>query len=353
MPRRGFTLIDLAALLVMASTTGLMMLSPGCRLFQAREQARQLKDATQQRGIHQSLIVFAQNNRDRYPLPSQLDLAGNTIDVGQEADASRATLLDSTRHVMAICLFQGFVPLEMYVSTDEAGRIEVFHDYEFFDPPHAANPRLALWDPAFRATPEDSGFGVAEGAAPGGFSYAHTPLFADRLMHWRNTFAATEAVLANRGPSYTLDGPAATGTWQLVADDAGARAAAEADDARFDTPRGPRSNTLRMFGDDSAWEGNVVYNDNHTEFHERPDPDTLRFAFTGLDPAARRQNDNIFVNEDDQARTPMDDQNTFGAGVRDRDIYLRSYAGGDAADPRITMQGKGDARRWSIDVFLD
>lgn len=347
---RAFTLIDLVALAITLATSGAMMLAPGCRLFRARESARQLRDATQQRGIHQSLIIFAQNNQDRYVLPSLVDRRGSTVDVGQAADPLAGDSLDSTRHIFSILIWNGFLPPEMLISTGEVGRIEEYKGFQYDEPEAAEGPdkALALWDPAFRATPEDSGFGVAEGQAPGGVSYAHLPPFAARSRQWRNTFSATEAVLANRGPSYTIDGDAATGSWRLID-------GPPAPDGAFDTPAGTGSNTLRTFGARDRWEGNVVLNDNHTEFIQRPDPESLVLGFAEITPSRnRRHADNIFVNEDDKARLPVPDQQTLGGdGERNRNAYLRSYAGGDGANPRIIAVGQDARRAWTIDVFYD
>ena len=109
---------------------------------------------------------------------------------------------------------------------------------------------------------------------PGGFSYAHMPPVGNRRVKWGNTFAATEAIIGNRGPQYTGPG-GATGTWTLIP-------AVTTVDNTYRTPVGVGSNTLLIHGGRTTWEGNIAYNDNHVSYESRPDPETTPFTFTGL-----------------------------------------------------------------------
>src|SRR5690606_32187581 len=131
----------------------------GSPLTNAREAARQVKDAAQIRNFIQAMVVFALNNKDVYPLPSLLALNNDTV-----ADAGAAK--DTTANTFSILVYQGAISTELLVSPAESNpTIKRFNDYEFVDPKAAVNPAKALWDPALSAD-------FSEGKT-GHISYAH------------------------------------------------------------------------------------------------------------------------------------------------------------------------------------
>ena len=309
MKRRAFTLIELLVVIaIIALLIGILLPALG----KARASARQLKDSTQIRGVLQAMVIFAQNNRDEYPLASRLDKNNATVQAG-----AAPVTKDVTRHLFSVLIFNGFIPTEILISPAEAnGDIRRYDGYQFDQPQKAQVPQEALWDPGFRATPEDEGITGDSNGAPGSFSYAHTPPFGNRKAKWSNTFVSTEPVLGNRGPSYT--GGGGNNPWTLIKGASGGA-------PDYDTEIGDTSNTLLIHGSRTKWSGNVGYNDNSTRFETEPDPDGLTFSFLDLPSAQRTQNDNIFVNEDDKNRTKRDSQN-MGGQNNGTNAYIRSYA---------------------------
>lgn len=336
--RKAFTLIELLVVIaIIALLIGILLPALG----KARASARQLKCQTQVRGIHQGMVLFASNNGDNYPIPTEYDRGNTTL--------TATSFKNLPGDVLSILIYSGFFSPELCVSpAEQSGQIRIDEDYALSTPLNAvggasATQNQALWDPAFKGTPahpDASPNGARPttatvGTVPGNNSYALMPWFGSRRARWTNTFQSTETVIGNRGPSYSATGTGAAISWTLVT---GTTATAWGN-----TQIGTGSTTLLIHGGRTSWEGNLAYNDNHVDFATRPDPEVNPFTFSSLPAGQRSQPDNVFVAENDSTRVAETQTGNIaatgtgnGALLTSSNNYLRLWSGGTQTGTNTT-----------------
>jgi competence protein ComGC len=240
--RRGFTVVELIAVVIVVIVLALALIPVlGHR---SRTSQPPMQESTQIRGIHQGMVLWAQSNKDVYPLPSLVDVKDETV-----ADVGGAK--DTTANIMSMMIYNGFFSPELCVSPEEVNTsIKVMANYSYSNPAAAVKPLGALWDPAFSAD--------FTGGKVGNMSFAHMLPAEERLKDWTNNFDASRAAVGSRGPQVAS---VAKGSGSLVA-------------PKLVLP----SNTLKDRTGSMVWTGNIAYNDNHVTMELSTAPTTYKDA---------------------------------------------------------------------------
>jgi hypothetical protein len=205
-------------------------------LAKAQRNAKSAKDGTQIAQVHKANIIFADSNEGRFCIPGLVNrdavlasagpaLAGQQIPgMGPENHS-----LNFSANIYSALISQQFFGTDIVIGPTEVNpqvREKTNYNFDAYDP---AND--SYWDTTFSGAIQ-----VATGIV--NFSYAHMAVCGTRKSeHWRNTQSSTMPVFSTRG---TKDG-VNTGNEYT------------------------KSPTLQLHGPEEQWDGNVCFNDNHTE----------------------------------------------------------------------------------------
>lgn len=282
----GFALVDVLACVALAGVLGAAVGVGALRQGRssdpvgAREQAAMMRDATSQRAMIQGMIIWAGSNKDSYPLPSDVDVAGTTV-------MQLGLAKNTTANIFSLMVFNNLLTPEQLISAVENNpNVREYKGYELVLPKKAVNPSKALWDP---------GMSADFTAGPANISFAHLELSTSRRQRWKDTFNADNAVVCTRGPRIVS---------VQVADESTATP----------TFADEKSNTFLMFKQKSRagkWSGSATFADGRVEFienHFAPKNKTVT-GKTYDDKAGKKRPDMAFFDEPDD---PISTNNFFG-----------------------------------------
>jgi prepilin-type N-terminal cleavage/methylation domain-containing protein len=285
--KQGFTLVELLVVIaIIALLIGLLLPA----LAKARANANSLKDKTQIQQIHKAALGFANDSKNKLPLPGLINRKpdipsppglGNVPGVGPEDFG-----LNTSGNLYSAMIAQNLYKPDLCIGTTEVNPVIIQKtEYNFA----AYNPASdTYWDTTFKTDPSLTPGSNVESNS----SYSHLALCGHRKKNrWNNNQDASTPTFSTRGTGGTYMGQAFGGA--------------------ITGPEYSASPTLQLHLPKQQWVGHVCFNDNHCE--------TLNAFFSPLTTYMAQNSflatkDNIFAAEYNDYPPP----NTPGGGPRGR-----------------------------------
>jgi prepilin-type N-terminal cleavage/methylation domain-containing protein len=257
--RKGFTLIELLVVIaIIALLIGLLLPA----LAKAQKNARSLRDKTQVKGIHQSMLVYANDNDDILPTPGLINRLADPYSqpAGQQRPGvgPENQLENTTGNLYSCMIAQEFFGTDILIGpTEQNPVVQEYREYNF----QAYDPQSdSYWDRNFQAD-------LANNCNT---SYYHLALLGQRKrVKWRNSSKENDPMLSTRAPQ----------NGEIVGEPY------------------EKSQTLRLHGPKKEWWGNVVYSDNHADFVNTFTPGMVNYE--PITAGARMTRDNMYAAEFD------------------------------------------------------
>lgn len=269
--KRGFTLIELLVVMSIIAVL-LSLLLPA--LSQARAKAKQLKDSTQIKQIHESWLFFAREADGIFPTPGLIDRLQDPV-IGQHLPGRGPQDYNVNDHakLYSACISQNYFTPDLCVSPSEpSGVIVAKADYNW----DIYNPIADYYwddDTAPNAPESYTSFALdLEGLNEGicNASYAIMPIAQTRATRqWRESLDDKFAIIGNRG----------------------------VEDGSLDENDYNDSLTLGIHGARDWWFGNICFNDNHVSYEDVFLPEGVTY----VDASGESRQDNLFYNDSEQS----------------------------------------------------